>query len=313
MVISGVDGNSTSGMTPLRPPSGNANDEVSRGLEQQIQQKQKELAELKQDDTMSAEQKMKRRQELQKEISELQMQTRQHEMEVRQKERQEQNAARQEKDNLEAENGQADYGKRTQGKQGGMDMAISNVMTKSMLSAGSSMKMAKLQQGARKQAQGKANVLKAEIKQSGGSGKDVERKQKEVEAMEDKAAKLESQQISSLSDLNEQIRKDAQKDQKVAQEEKVAEKKRADKAAEKKKAEKIAREKAEEKRIEERKEKSVQMGQNAKTVEVDNTRSIQNGIDGDQMVSTDITATNTATETASSITATIGGKVDVVI
>lgn len=263
MVMGGIDGSRASGMTPPRPPGSNANDEVSRGLEQQIQQKQKQMAELKQDETMSAEQKMKRRQELQKEISELQMQMRQHELEVRQRERQERNAARQEKDNLATENGQTGSGKRTQG---GADMAISNVMTKSMLSAGSTMKMAKVQQGTKKQLQGKANVLKAEIKQGGGN---EEKKQKEADALEGRATKLEDQQMSSLSDLNEQIRKDAREDQKVTQEEKAAEKKRAEKAAEKKKAKEAAQKEAEEKRIEERRENKVQIERNGETVESD--------------------------------------------
>ena len=44
-------------------------------------------------------------------------------------------------------------------------MAISNVMTRSLLSASSAMKQVRAQEGIKKQMEGKAGVLKAEIKQ----------------------------------------------------------------------------------------------------------------------------------------------------
>ena len=49
-------------------------------------------------------------------------------------------------------------------------MAISNVMTRSLLSASSAMKQVRAQEGIKKQMEGKAAVLKAEIKQDSGRG-----------------------------------------------------------------------------------------------------------------------------------------------
>lgn len=64
-------------------------DEVSKNLQNQIENLQKQMQELSSNQEMPMETKMKKRQELQKQISELEMQMRQHQMEVKREERQE--------------------------------------------------------------------------------------------------------------------------------------------------------------------------------------------------------------------------------
>lgn len=119
-------------------------------------------------------------------------------------------------------------------------MAISNVMSQSLINAKSSMKMARVQSNAKKQMDGKANVLKAEIKQDKSSGTDVKRKEEELAVTEEKSSKINKSAMNTLSELNSELKQAAKIDAEEARAEKAAEKKKAEKAAEKKKAEKQA-------------------------------------------------------------------------
>ena len=108
-------------------------------------------------------------------------------------------------------------------------MGLTNVMSRSLLSAQMSMKTAKLQHGVKKQMDGRAGVLEAEIKLDSGRGGDVTKKKEELEKVEEKAADLENTQMNLLSEMNDNLKKAAEAD---------AEEQRAEKAAEKKKAQK---------------------------------------------------------------------------
>ena len=124
-------------------------------------------------------------------------------------------------------------------------MAISNVMSKSLISASSSIKAARMQNGIKKQMEDRAGVLEAEIKQEKGNAPE---KQKELEKTEKKAAKVENMTMDTLSEANTDLIKAAKEDQ---------EKARSEKRAEKKKAERIAKQKrADKKELEEKLEKA---------------------------------------------------------
>ncbi len=84
-------------------------------------------------------------------------------------------------------------------------MAISNLMTKSLLSAHSAMKQIKAQQGIRKQMEGNAGVLKAEIKQDSGRGGDIRKKEEELAAVEKKANDIENMQMNQMSVMNREL------------------------------------------------------------------------------------------------------------
>jgi len=110
-------------------------------------------------------------------------------------------------------------------------MAISDVMSKSLISASSSIKAARMQNGIKKQMEDRAGVLEAEIKQEKGNAPE---KQKELEKIEKKASRVENMTMDTLSGMNTDLMKAAKEDQ---------EKNRAEKTAEKKKAERIAEQK----------------------------------------------------------------------
>ena len=59
-------------------------------------------------------------------------------------------------------------------------MALTNVMTQSLIFASTSMKQIQLQQGVKKQMDGKAGVLDAEIKRDEASGADTTKKKEEL-------------------------------------------------------------------------------------------------------------------------------------
>lgn len=117
-------------------------------------------------------------------------------------------------------------------------MAISDVMSKSLISASSSIKAARMQNGIKKQMEDRAGVLEAEIRQEKGNAPE---KQKELEKTEKKASKVESMTLDTLSAINSDLKKTAKEDLEEARAEKRAEKKKAEKSAEQKRAEKEER------------------------------------------------------------------------
>jgi len=113
-------------------------------------------------------------------------------------------------------------------------MALSGIMTTSLLSANNSMKIARVQQGAKNQMDGHAGVLDAEIKLDSARGGDVKKKQEELEETKKKASELEESTMNTLSAATDDLKKAAKDDLEARRAEKAEEKKRAEKAAEKK-------------------------------------------------------------------------------
>ena len=112
-------------------------------------------------------------------------------------------------------------------------MAISNVMTRSLLSASSAMKQVRAQEGIKKQMEGKAGVLKAEIKQDSGRGGDTAKKEEELAVMEKKATDIGNMQMNQLSEMNKNMDKalkaDAEEQKRAEKLEEQRDKKRAEK------------------------------------------------------------------------------------
>ena len=112
-------------------------------------------------------------------------------------------------------------------------MAISNVMTRSLLSASSVMKQVRAQEGIKKQMEGKAGVLKAEIKQDSGRGGDTAKKEEELAVMEKKATDIGNMQMNQLSEMNKNMDKalkaDAEEQKRAEKLEEQRDKKRAEK------------------------------------------------------------------------------------
>lgn len=78
---------------------------------------------------------------------------------------------------------------------------LSQAGMQAVLSADASMKQARVQGSTAKQMQGKAGVLRAEIKQDAARG-DTQKKEEELADLEKKAQAATASQISSLTDAN---------------------------------------------------------------------------------------------------------------
>ena len=172
-------------------------DPVSKNIQNQIANAQQQLQEISASQEMTPEQKMKKRQEIQQEINSLNQQLRQHQIE----QRKEQQAQAKSKDSSVDDmlGSEQSAGKAASENQGS---GLSQASMKAMMSADSSIKQAQIQGNVATRFEGRAGVLKAEIKQGGGN---VEAKQAELEEVEQKAVSATASQMNTLADVNQTI------------------------------------------------------------------------------------------------------------
>lgn len=204
MNVNGTSG-SNAGVQSFQMNMNQGTDSVSKNLQNQIANAQKQMQELGQDKEISLEEKMKKRQEIQQQISDLQNQLRQHQVEQRKESQQKKGPSM---DDMLGSNRQAS--KSAKGSTG-----MSSASMQAIISADASMDQVKVQGAVKSQMEGKAGVLKAEIKQDAGRG-DVEKKKEELAAVEAKAQDIEASQMSAISDINKKLEEAAKEDQKAA-------------------------------------------------------------------------------------------------
>ena len=205
MTVNGISGVS---MQAGQMGVGQANDPYSRQLKQQIADAQKQLQELSSNQDMTPEEKSKKRQELQKEISDLNMQLKQHQIELRKEKQQEKGPTMD--DMLGGSN------KVKSGKAGNESAGISQASMTAMISADTSMKMANVQGSVAAGMEGKAGVLEAEIKLDASRGGDVRKKQEELADVTKKAEEATASQMTSLAEANQKMKEAAKSDQAAA-------------------------------------------------------------------------------------------------
>ena len=200
MKINGLNGANTQngGMNMLQ-----TNDSVSKNIQNQIANAQKTLQELSANKDMSVEEKMKKRQEIQQQITELNQQLRQHQIE----QRKEQQAK---KTSMEDMLGGI---RKTASKSGKQGTGLSQVSMKAMISADSAMAQAKVQGSVANKMDGRAGVLEVEIKLDMARGDDVTKKKEELAEVEQKTITAESAQMNTLADANKELEVAAKVDQ----------------------------------------------------------------------------------------------------
>lgn len=193
MNISCIDGNSRN-VSPI----GAGEDAKTKNIKEQIARVQKKLQDLAANEDISLEEKMKKRQELQKQLGDLNSQLRQCQSEQRRK-ASEAEKRRQESDN--SMGGQAKAGK----KQG--DPAAEVILT-----ADAALRQAKMQDGVIAKQKGRAGVLKAEIKLDSSRGRSVEAKQEELAEVEARMAETQGSQMENLNRANQAIEENREAD-----------------------------------------------------------------------------------------------------
>ena len=223
MNVKGINGSGT-GLQSFGKNRNQVTDSVSKNLQNQIANAQKQMQELGDNKEMSLEEKMKKRQEIQQQISDLQNQLRQHQIEKSKENRQKKGSSM---DDMLG-------GNRLAPRQAKGSKGMSNASMKALISADASMDQVKIQGAAKGQAEGKAGVLKAEIKLDSGRGGDTKKKEEELAKTEEKVNEITQSQMNALSDINKKVDEAAKADreaEKVEEKEK-AKKKEADKAKE---------------------------------------------------------------------------------
>ena len=221
MRINGLNGANTpaGGMNMTK-----ATDSVSKNIQNQIANAQKQLQELSANKDMSIEEKMKKRQEIQQQITDLNNQLRQHQIE----QRKEQQAKKSSMDDM------LGGSKKTAPKAGKQSTGLSQASMKAMISADSAFEQAQVQGSVATKMEGRAGVLESEIKLDSARGDDVEAKKEELAEVEQKAVQAESAQMNTLATANKELEEALRADQ---QTEKADDKdKKTDKKTDKKDA-----------------------------------------------------------------------------
>lgn len=177
-------------------------DSESKDFQNQIASAQNQLKELTANNEMSAEEKAKKRQEIQKQITELNNQLRQHQIELRRQQ--------QEK---EENGGDMPLGEQREStNEENLTTGMSHTGMKAMISANSAIGRAKAQGNVSMEIAGRARVLQGEIKQDAERGKNTEIKQKELENLERKAMKAQEAKMEILTGTVREIRKAAKEE-----------------------------------------------------------------------------------------------------
>lgn len=197
------------GLNGANPPAGgmnltNATDLVSRNIQKQIANAQKQLQELSSNEELTLEEKMKKRQEIQHQIADLNNQLRQHQIE----QRKEQQAKNTSMDDMFGSS------KKTAKKAENKSTGLSQASMKAMISADSAMSQAQVQNSVAAKMEGRAGVLESEIKLDAARGDNAEAKKEELAEVEQKAVKAESTQMNTLAAANKDLEEAAKVDDK---------------------------------------------------------------------------------------------------
>lgn len=164
-------------------------DSYIRNIQRQIANAQKRLQELSSNKELSMEEKMKKGQEIQQQITDLNNQLRQYQMEQR---REQQN--KRSSDNTGG--GKEKVRSESKKKQ---STGMSQTSMKTMISADSSLRQAEVSGNVAAKMEGRAGVLKAEIKQDQKSGVDTRKKEEELAEVEQTASKATARQMGTLN------------------------------------------------------------------------------------------------------------------
>ena len=199
MVINGLGGTNAQ-MGPIG--STQANDPVAKDLQRQINDAQKQMQELASNKEMSAEDKMKKRQELQQKVSDLNMQLRQHQIDKRKEKQQEKTSS----DDIFNPNGKSNQ---AQAKTGVQNTGLSQSSMEAMISADVSVKQANTQGSVATKMNDRAGVLEVEIKLDSARGNDVGSKQAELADVKQKAEEAASAQLGTLAKASETLKEAA--------------------------------------------------------------------------------------------------------
>ncbi len=171
-------------------------DSVSKGIENEIFNVQRQMRALSSKEDISVEERMKKRQEYQREISRLNAQLRQRKEEALKEEQKEQAVKERQKEALSETKQTENDEKRTVKKPEFNEQALTD--NRAILAANSYMEQAKSEDGVIARIEGGIAVLKGEINLDKIRGMDVEPKKEELAAQRKRVQKASASQSSVL-------------------------------------------------------------------------------------------------------------------
>lgn len=189
MKINGIGG-SGAAQGQIGKPQGT--DAVSRSLQKQITNVQKEIQELSADKNLTMEEKMKKRQELQQRLAELNRELQQHQIDLRRERQQEQKAKNSQNGKQKAEIEETGNG-------------LSKSGMKALISADSSMKQAQVYEGVASDLKGAARTLRSDIALDERRGQDVSKKKTQLAKVEERIEKAVSSQVDTLKEADKTL------------------------------------------------------------------------------------------------------------
>ena len=178
-------------------------DPVSKQIQRQIADAKKQLTDIASNKEMGMEEKAKKRQELQKLIGDLNNQLRQHQIEQRRAAVNQEGNKEKKDSSLEEMLGKSK--KNRDKKEGDKKQGFSEARMEAIISADSSMKMAKVQGDVSEKMENKVAVLESEIKLDDGRGEGTERKREEADRLEKRAYQAADIQFSTLEEANNKM------------------------------------------------------------------------------------------------------------
>jgi len=178
-------------------------DPVSKQIQRQIADAKKQLTDIASNKEMGMEEKAKKRQELQKLIGDLNNQLRQHQIEQRRAAVNQEGNKEKKDSSLEEMLGKSK--KNRDKKEGDKKQGFSEARMEAIISADSSMKMAKVQGDVSEKMENKVAVLESEIKLDDGRGEGTERKREEADRLEKRAYQAADFQFSTLGEANNKM------------------------------------------------------------------------------------------------------------
>ncbi len=217
----------------VRQPAANQQvDSISKNIENEISDAQRQKQGLSSKADIPVEEKIKKRQELQQEISSLNAQLRQHQAEVRREQQKEALSAEKRAEELSirnkddhepgikantSENSEAEEPRtkktgpeNAETKPEVKDVRMSKTEMHALISADSSIKKAKTQNAVITRMEDGIVTLKGEIRQDKARGENVDKKEAELAKQEAKLQKVSASQFTALDKANETMRAAAQ-------------------------------------------------------------------------------------------------------
>ena len=174
-------------------------DSYSKSLQEQINNAHEQLQSLGDDKEMSIDEKMKKRQEIQKQITDLQNQLRQHQIEQKKENRQSKGSS------MEDMLGGKQTAKSSKAAKG-----ISTTSMKALISADSAINQVEAGGTVKANLKGEAGILETEIKLDSARGKDVEKKQEQLADIESRNRDIESARLEVINRADKELDKAAE-------------------------------------------------------------------------------------------------------